>query len=325
MIGPNYARHILPFSEREGAREAKRLAMMEIVDTLLDLEEASHPDTPDEIRTELINRSPTSDTQKDGMATNSLDLAGQLIADLAGWAINHTTGIVMGGVDPGVGPRENAERNKHLHEAWGEAIGPSEQSNWGFWQSVVGDEQLVVGDERTNYLDTRLFQEPSDWQRLLEVLGKHLLPEMLYANIKDDIERMTWGEDARLFVKEINTLKSNARRVWPYRIYAMEYMEYWKVAEDIPKSRSAKKIAKQYGLKGLNVVDRVTKTWPRQARKIFSAKRIIQMKTLVELAVLWMDDDDEVFAARMKRDNDHRFSDDMLASKGQGYIKEGTL
>jgi len=310
MMGPNSERFPIPFGDFEGGREEKRELMMEMVDTLLDLEEASHPETTEERASELVGDIGfRGEVSAHFLAKESLYTASSMLNNLAGWAIHHEIGLAALGIELDY---DNAEEiDSFGNEAVGETLAGTDQQYSQFWQGAVGEFLPELPDKQ-------VWGKAEVVQRLLGAVGGYFLPERLWAQINDEIEGLKWGEEPALFVRKANWRKQGARYVWPYKLYALQYIEYWLEVDGRSRTRSAGRIAEAYDLHDIET-GTITKEWLRGAKKAYGAKMIEHLleetRARAEGARITSD------MGRVKQGtvDERLFNDEGLKARGQGF------
>jgi len=190
--------------------------LIKLVDDLLELEAQTHP-------------SAGGCSNKDELSRYASMIAGDLLRDLLGWAVDHQIGLVLNNLPGGAAslfPDVEAKNIKcaddHRHEARATAY-------------------VIMGDD----LDT---DRKMLWA-LLKALPHSLIPAKFLVQLLPALESLEVGEQSEFFTCKARThgQERNPYSRWMIRLRAVEHLEFLR-GKNVKRENAKYEVAKAYGI-----------------------------------------------------------------------------
>ena len=190
--------------------------LIELIDELLELEAQTHPSAGD-------------CTDKDELSRRASMVAGVLLQEVFGWAVDHQIGLVINGL-PGGAPslfedvdvKVQQQANSHVHEATA-------------FRYVFLDDDLQI--------DRKMLRS------LLNALPPSLLPAKLLAQVLPALDSLEVGEQPDFFARNARThgQERSPYRKWMVRLKAVEHLEFLR-GMNVKREDAKGSVADAYGI-----------------------------------------------------------------------------
>jgi len=264
----------------EKSQSDRRAYIHLLIDQLLQLEASTDP-----------RDGATSATRKDLKAYRALRYAGDLVQNLAGWAINHQIGLALEG--------------RRFVASW--PSGALTSSRYLAEVAAVDDHRHEVAGARA----ARQQQDPKTDRRIFANLlqgNPGAFPRSLMMQVNKDLHALDFGESRPLFRKANRRRKVSLDEL-ELQLQAVEFVSYRR-AQGRPKHATAEEVAAAFGIAPETLL-----SWEKRLAREFGApaiKRRVIFARNAGLAKRKADDDDTAFEEAL-------YGDDALSEAAATY------